>query len=654
MICLIVNGAAMSSHALGRLDTAVSVEDNKREGLTLTWRDLSVWVKKKRPGLLWNREDESTQILDNVNGIAKSGSLLAIMGASGAGKTTLLATISQRIKGEVTGHILVNGRPVDSNFMTHVSGFVPQQDLAVESLTVKEHMEFMARLMMDSRTRTSSRQHRISCLLSELGLTKCKHTKLSALSGGERKRLSLAVQLLTNPPLLFCDEPTTGLDSYSAQSVVEKLREFALQGKAVVCTIHQPASGIFDLFTHVLLLASGRVAFYGEISAAARHFTSLNMICPQTFSKAEFYISQLAVRPGKEEECTRKIQWICDEFESSPYSHELEEQLSYNDKHKYFFKAAPDLSQNKWSASLSDSSSSEKEDDFQKFLSIRKPRRITQLYWLMWRNVVDIYRNGPQNLLRVGFYMLIALLLATPYTNLQVDQEGIQNVQGLMYLIITETIFTFSYSVFHTFPGEIPILLREIANGLYKPGPYYLSKMIVLLPRSIVESLMYTTLIFWIAGLEGGFRDFIFFCIPVAMSAISATAYGCVMSAAFESVATATLVSVPIEFVTLTFSGLFLQLGDLPARISWIRYVSQFYYGTEAISILQWEQIDHIKCPDDPMKPCISSGREVLENYGYQANNYSLDMFGLLSIYCVSHIAGFIAIVYRSKKQPIY
>lgn len=78
---------------------------------------------------------------------------------------------------------------------------------------------------------------------------------------------------------------------------------------------------------------------------------------------------------------------------------------------------------------------------------------------------------------------MIAILLATPYINIEVDQRGIQNIQGLMYLIITETIFTFSYSVFHTFPAEIPVLLREISNGLYKPGPYYLSKMLILVSK---------------------------------------------------------------------------------------------------------------------------------------------------------------------------
>nr|CAD7570026.1 unnamed protein product [Timema californicum] len=121
----------------------------------------------------------------------------------------------------------------------------------------------------------------------------------------------------------------------------------------------------------------------------------------------------------------------------------------------------------------------------------------------------------------------VGLLISLPYLNLNSDEQtGIQNMQGLMYLIVTETIFTYTYSVFHTFPQEIPLLLREIGNGLYKPGPYYISKMIILIPRAILGPFIYTGLIFYIAGLQGGVTGFLVFCIPVISSAIAATAYG--------------------------------------------------------------------------------------------------------------------------------
>nr|CAD7595248.1 unnamed protein product [Timema genevievae] len=145
----------------------------------------------------------------------------------------------------------------------------------------------------------------------------------------------------------------------------------------------------------------------------------------------------------------------------------------------------------------------------------------------------------------------VGLLISLPYLNLNSDEQtGIQNMQGLLYLIVTETIFTYTYSVFHTFPQEIPLLLREIGNGLYRPGPYYISKMIILIPRAILGPFIYTGLIFYIAGLQGGVTGFLLFCIPVISSAIAATAYGSVMSASFESVSTASLLSVPVDFIS--------------------------------------------------------------------------------------------------------
>ncbi|XP_075226956.1 protein scarlet-like isoform X2 [Lycorma delicatula] len=521
--------------------------------LTLSWHNLSVWVKNKdeEKSTWFNKSLKSERIIDKVSGIAESGCLLAIMGPSGAGKTTLLATISQRLKGDITGEILVNGRNMPSSTMAKLSGFVPQQDLTLRSLTVMEHMQLMARLKMDRNLLTSQRNQRVISLLAELGLTKCSNTRLSALSGGEMKKVSLGVEIINNPPLLFCDEPTTGLDSYNAGAVIEMLRQLAVQGKTVICTIHQPASGIFDMFHSVaLLVRGGRLAYHGESDSALAFFNSVGLVCPTSYNLSEFLVSQLVI--NNDIKSQQRADRICSQFNSSEQGQALAKKLQIEltkNQHmpcyfidNYLFKGKA-------------------EDEFQTYISIQTPSYFTQTYWLTWRSLIEIKRNPQDQIIRLAFYMFIALLISTPYIGMTVDQKGIQNMQGFLYLVVVETVFTFSYSVCHTFPAELPVLLREIGNGLYSPGPYYASKMIILLPRALLEPILYSSLVFWIAGLFGGVIGCLKFCIPVIACAIAATAYGCLISAAFESVATGSLASVPVEQISLIFCGIFMSLS---------------------------------------------------------------------------------------------
>ncbi|XP_071865770.1 brown isoform X1 [Bombus fervidus] len=612
--------------------------------LCLTWRNISYTVERKVNGgslraIFGLQHTEFIRLLNGVSGIVNSGMLMAIMGPSGAGKTTLLATISRRVKGEATGDVLLNGKPIDTDQMIRTSGFVPQMDLAIESLTILEHMEFMACMKMDRRLRANVRRQRIMVLLGELGLGKCITTKLSALSGGERKRVTLAVQLLTEPSILFCDEPTTGLDSYGAMTVVKTLRDVAASGRIVICTLHQPASGLLDIFHEVLLLSSGRVAFQGSSTDAMKFFDSLDLRCPPTFNSAEFFVSQLSIVRGKEAESYRKVNWICDQYEKSKHNQKVSKLIDYS-----CFMDSSELP-----AIFSQISLSPK--DF------KKARTLTQLRWLTWRTYVDYKRNSASLLLRFTTYMFIGLLIALPYMNITgqaLNQGGIQNMQGLLYLVVVETVFTFNYAVFYTFPRELPLLLRDIASGLYDPTPYYMSKVIVLIPGAIIQPLLYAAFIFAITGLKGGLLGFVYFALPVVVCAVSASALGLFLSASFQSVNTASLFSVPLDFLGLMFCGIYLHLGYLAPGIAWLKYLSQFYYGLEAVSLTQWPLIDHINCSPDPEEPCVSSGREVLEKYGYLPNHYTMDIIGLLVIFGICHFAGFLVIRHRSRKEPVY
>ena len=195
------------------------------------------------------------EILVRSSGAVKSGEFLAIMGPSGAGKTTLLSYISgkpQKNLNQVSGEILLNKIPITKLFYKAMIGFVPQQDIILESLTPREAFRFTANFTINKPKDII--EQLVIQTLEELGLSGCADRVIGGglirgISGGEKKRASIGTELIFNPSVLFLDEPTTGLDSYTALKLAELLNFLAKKkNRTIVATIHQPSSQIFNNF----------------------------------------------------------------------------------------------------------------------------------------------------------------------------------------------------------------------------------------------------------------------------------------------------------------------------------------------------------------------------------------------------------------------
>ncbi|XP_031575212.1 protein white-like isoform X2 [Actinia tenebrosa] len=236
--------------------------DNQKRA-TLSWHGVDVFAPIDRGSIcrrLCRKTDPNEprikQILFDVNGKVEPGTLLAVMGASGAGKTTLMNVLAHRNIGnvKVMGSVMVNNTPVGLN-INSISAYVQQEDLFIGTLTVREHLTFHALLRMDKHVSRADRLRRVEEVLLELGLVKCADTligipgRMRGISGGEKKRLAFASEVLTDPSILFADEPTSGLDSFMAQNVVSTLQRLASQGRTIVCTIHQPSSEVYAMFS---------------------------------------------------------------------------------------------------------------------------------------------------------------------------------------------------------------------------------------------------------------------------------------------------------------------------------------------------------------------------------------------------------------------
>ncbi|KAG0712294.1 Protein scarlet [Chionoecetes opilio] len=640
-----------------RYGTWKPVED----GITLTWRDLSVYVPQRKT---WYKSSHNHKpfkmVLNSVSGAVRPGSLVALMGASGAGKSTLMNALAHRMPGEVVvdGDILVNGHRANRS-MNALSGYVHQDDLFVPSITVVEHLTFMARLRMDVRTTNGERRARVQELLKELGLSRVQHSRIGSpeseksLSGGERKRLAFATEILTDPPLLFCDEPTTGLDAFNARKLVRMMKEMAARGKTILCTIHQPSTDVFLMFDKLLLLAEGRLAYMGSSNGALEFLDGLGHKCPSTFNPADFYIHTLAVQPGHELRSRERIKRVCDNFAVSAYAKDVELIIQYQDNR--FLQFADQKSYDgSYSPATSDTASTGSTQD--SIVQIIKqipqlPGWWTQMYWLWWRAVLDSYRNPAVHGIRILQKIVMAFLIGVCYSGVEISQRGIQDIEGVLFIYITENTFPSVYAVLNVFPQELPLFLREYKNGIYRCDTYYIAKMAALMPGFFLDPIIFVTICYWIVGLRPHLYQFFMTVLVLIFTANTASSCGAMFSALFESLPIAMLMLVPFLMTMLITGGLMVNLGSLPPYIGWLKYFSWFMYSNEALTVVQWEGVKNITCETGPRVPCLKEGSAVVERYSFHDTHVPMDLICMTILFVLFHSIGFMGLMSRARRK---
>ena len=344
------------------------------------------------------------------------------------------------------------------------------------------------------------------------------------------RRLAFASEVITNPSILFCDEPTSGLDSFMAISVVECMRTLASRGKTIVCTIHQPSSEIFETFDNLFLMAEGRVAYVGSIPRANDFFKSLGYPCPANYNPADFFIKTLAIMPWQKEECKERVKKICDGFEESLLARELLHEIS--------------------EANATGKSSALDLVD----LDIKyKANTFTQMRWLIWRSFLSSIRNPLETYVLALQAVFIAIMFGLIYLQLKVNQQNIQNINSVLFLIITNASFSNQFAVLNTFPVEIPIFLREHQNRMYRVINYYLSKTLVEIPKYIIFPILFISIVYWMAGLNDKADRFLIATAVVVLVAQCAVSFGSFLSCAAPSVTVALALSGPVLVPLMVF-----------------------------------------------------------------------------------------------------
>nr|UOU03361.1 ATP-binding cassette subfamily G-like 11-1 [Brachionus rubens] len=601
--------------------------------LTLTWENIT--IKKSKASLIDNLKHsylnspfdntKEKTIVQNVTGIAKPYEILAILGPSGSGKTSLLNALNFRNREslKVTGDVKINQNVIDSlEKISTFSGYVQQDDLFIGCIKVKEWLEFQANLKMDRCINDSEKKKRITDVLIQFGLKKCENALIGSpelgikgISGGERRRLSFASEIITNPSILFCDEPTSGLDSYMAMSIVDSMKNLAKHGKTIIFTIHQPSSEIFEMFDKICLISEGRLVFLGDRFSACDFFESQGYKSPSNYNPADHFIKTLSITSIDKQMILERVNSISSES-SNPS--EVSARLKCITKVNSFadnFQKSPFCE-----SILSDIKSTNQLDiNFSLNFNRYKSSLFRQIKWLLWRNLLAVYRDPVSTRIVVIQSLIMGLIYGLIFYKMELNQEGIMNINSLLFLAIVYASVIYLFGEIKVFPIEIQIFLREHHNKLYSVFSYYLTKSLVELPIHVLMPATFTLIFYLMVGINSDVSSvvsFTFFIILVAQCGVS---LGHFLSAVSKSVSVASGLAGPILGPLMIFSGFLLNNSSVPTYFLWLKYLSWLSYANEGLMIIQWRNIPKIDCDEKNFR-CLSNGKDVLAYFNIDEN----------------------------------
>jgi len=499
------------------------------------------------------------ELLSDVSFQIDSGDVVALMGPSGAGKTTMLNRLVGRgIIGEVSGAITYDGRALRE--ARRSIGYVTQDDIMYETLTPRENLTYAVTFQQGHRP-AAERREAVEAVLQKLRLVKCADTVVGTpglvkgISGGERKRTNVAMSLLSNPRMLLLDEPTSGLDAKMADDLMADVREVAKQGCTVVATIHQPSEAVFERFKKVLLLESGRIAYYGPV-AGLRHLVQ-SIGFPAAVKNSHVPLPELLLEV---------LEAPADKVDLESHSQRLAQLRSRGNEGS----GGPAPASQQLSAAGAP--------------GVRRLNFVRQVGVLFHRNLLNFRRNKLLTIVRLVQTVLSTVLISWIFNQVGSNMSGVQaRMFGCFLLAFAQFLFAM-LGVVNTFPAERAVFLREAQDRWYNPAAFYLAKVALDSITQCLFPVVATSIGYPIMGLNTqSVERVVWFYIFVALLSNSGAAVGFVVSAMVPSVNAALSITPGLVMPQLILCGLFIKVDLLPQPFRTISYVVIVRYALQGV-----------------------------------------------------------------------
>ncbi|ESW09050.1 hypothetical protein PHAVU_009G096200 [Phaseolus vulgaris] len=558
-----------------RVGSIGASEHNTKRGMVLPFTPFSITFDDIRYAVEMPQEmknqgilEDRLELLKGVNGAFRPGVLTALMGVSGAGKTTLMDVLSGRKSaGYIQGQITISGYPKKQETFARIAGYCEQTDIHSPHVTVYESLVYSAWLRLPPEVDSATKQMFIEEVMELVELTSLREALVglpgvNGLSTEQRKRLTIAVELVANPSIIFMDEPTSGLDARAAAIVMRTVRNTVDTGRTVVCTIHQPSIDIFDAFDELLLLKRGGEEIY--VGPLGQH-------CSELISYFEGINGVPKIKNGY-----NPATWM---LEVTSEAQEAVLEVNFTE----IYKNSDLYGRNK--ALIRELSTPPAGSKDLYYPTKYSQTFFTQCMACLWKQHLSYWRNPPYSAVRLLFTTIIALLFGTIFWDIGSKRQRRQdlfNAMGSMYAAVLFIGIHNATSVQPVVAIERTVFYRERAAGMYSALPYAFGQVAIEIPYILIQTLVYGVIVYAMIGFDWTLSKFFWYLFFMFFTFLYFTFYGMMAVGLTPDHNIAAIVSFGFYMIWNLFSGFVIPRTRMPVWwrwYFWICPVSWTLYG---------------------------------------------------------------------------